>query len=75
MHIDDIYEEYPDKWVLVRVTKEDEIGEVVEGEVLFVSDDRDEMYKAIANVEGGSTVATLYTGEILSEGQSFAFKS
>ena len=73
MHIDDIYEEYPNQWVLIKVTKEDEIGEVEEGDVIFAGEDRDEMYKALENVADGEQIATLYTGEILEEGESFSF--
>ena len=64
---------YSNQWVLVRVTKENEIGELVEGEVLCASPDRDVVYRAIGKVEKGAKVATLFTGEVLPEGQSFSF--
>ncbi len=69
----EIFHHHPNQWVLVRVTKENEIGELVEGEVLCASPDRDVVYQAIGKVEKGAKVATLFTGEVLPEGQSFSF--
>ncbi|NTV30681.1 hypothetical protein HGA91_01705 [candidate division WWE3 bacterium] len=75
MTVNDVYEKYPDnKWVLLRVIKENqETHEIEEVEPLFVSDSRDEMYEKINNLPEGDHVMTLFTGPILKEGEAFAF--
>ena len=74
MTIEEIYEQYPDKWVLAKVLKENRLGEIAEAEPIKVSDDRDEIYDAMGAVADGEHVATLFTGEILEEGEAFAFE-
>jgi hypothetical protein len=73
MKLKEIYKKYPDQWVLVMVSKESQAGEVIEGEPIKASENRDEIYSAIGKVADGEHVATLYTGEILGKGQAFAF--
>ena len=75
MKIADVYSTYPEKkWVLAKVTKQNpETHEVEEIEPVLVSDDRNEVYDKISEMQPGSHVMTLYTGPILEEGEAFAF--
>lgn len=73
MTIKQIFKKYPDQWVLIRVTKTGTHQKVLEGEPIKISEDRDEVYKAIGTVPDGEHVATLFTGEILGKGEAFAF--
>ena len=74
MSIDELYEKHPDKWVLAKVLKEDRLGKATDVEIVMVSDDRDEVYEAIGAIPDGEHVATLFTGEVLEEGEAFAFE-
>lgn len=75
MKVQEIYEQYPDnKWVLVRVTKENqETHQIEEVEPILVSENRDEVYEKISEIKEGEHVMTLFTGSILKEGEAFAF--
>lgn len=69
--IETITREHKDEWVLVRVAKEDALGQPLEGEVIAHSKDRDEIYKAQEEVVGD--LAIFYTGEIPKKGYAVAF--
>jgi len=46
----DIKKEFKDQWVLIEVEKVDESFNVVEGEVLAHSKDKDEVYKKLLQI-------------------------
>jgi hypothetical protein len=73
MTIKEIYEQYPDQWLLVKVIKQDDDGKITEAEPICNSTKRDEVYEAIGTVRRGEHVATLFTGEIIKEGEAFSF--
>jgi hypothetical protein len=59
----EIKERYPQQWVLIAYTEEDEYLNVIRGEVLAYSPDRDEIYDYLPN-RNGKAVAIEYTGPI-----------
>lgn len=71
MKIEEVKEKYKDEWVLIKVLKTDELNRPIEGEVLFHSKNRDEVYAKMKEVKGHTY--TLYTGEIPKEGYAVAF--
>ena len=71
MRVDEIKKKYRDEWVLIRVTKVDEFGVPIEGEVLAHSKSRDEIYEKQRQIKGD--LAIIYTGEIPKEGYVVAF--
>lgn len=73
MKIDTIKQNYKDEWVLVSVTKEDQLNRPEEGTVLAHSRDRDEIYRRLKKLPKGFRVATMYTGQVPSKDMVFAF--
>lgn len=63
MEWDDIKETFKDEWVLVEVEKVDEHFNIVEGEVLAHSKDKDEIYKNLLEIKPKEFMIE-YTGEI-----------
>jgi len=73
MKIDEIKKKYKNQWVLIEVTKQDELNRPLEGDVMINSKDRDEIYDGLDGVEDNKHVATFYTGEIPKKGYAVAF--
>ena len=73
MTVKEMHTNHPDMWLLVTVTKENTKGEMIEGEILHSSKERDDVYEALEHVADGQHVAIIYTGEVLKEGEAFAF--
>jgi hypothetical protein len=71
MKITDIKEKYKNEWVAIRVLKVDESGVPVEGEVVYHSKSRDDVYERQRGLKGD--IAIMYTGEIPKEGYAVAF--
>lgn len=61
--LEEIQEKYPQQWVLIAYTEEDEYLNVIRGEVLAYSPDRDDIYDYLPN-RNGKAVAIEYTGPI-----------
>ena len=72
MHIEDIRKKYKDEWVLVEVTKVDELGNPMEGELIAHSRNRDDTYAAMKQTQARD-IAHFYTGEIPKKGYAVAF--
>lgn len=73
MKVEDVKRKYKDKWVLAEVLKEDRLNRVLEVKPLFISSNRDDVYKSLAKVKKGSHVATLFTGEVPPKGMTYTF--
>ena len=71
MKVEEIKKKYKDEWVLIRVTKVDEFGAPIEGEVIAHSKSRDEIYEKQRKIRGD--LAIIYTGEIPKEGYVVVF--
>lgn len=56
-------EQYPDQWLLVTTVETDDDMNLVRGEVLAHSVNRDEIYRRLLDVTG-KNVAIEYTGDI-----------
>jgi hypothetical protein len=63
LSLEEIYSLYPDEWVLIAYTELDEDLNVIRGEVLGHSPDRDLLYDNALSRKGKS-VAIEYTGSI-----------
>ena len=63
MTLAEIEKHYDSEWVLIGDPEYDKDGEVVRGNVVFHSKDRDEMYRKDCE-SGLRSAAYLYTGEI-----------
>jgi hypothetical protein len=61
--IEQMREQYPNEWLLVAFTELDDDLNLLQGEVLAHSCDRDDIYAAFDRREGKS-VAIEYTGKI-----------
>lgn len=72
MNIEEIKKKHKDEWVLVEVTKCDELGQPIEGKVIAHSKNRDDTYKAMKKFAEKRTYH-FYTGEIPKEGYAVAF--
>ena len=64
--IDQMYDRYPDQWLLVANTKTDENLELLEGEVIAHAHDCEQIYSAIARERKTRTgnLSIEYTGTI-----------
>lgn len=71
MNVEEIKKKHPDQWVLVRVLRKNELGQLIEGEIMAHSKNRDEIYEKMKNVKGHTY--TLYTGKIPKKGYAVAF--
>ena len=63
MKWDEIKEAFKDEWVLVQVEKVDESFNVIEGEVLAHSKDKDQVYQKLLQIRP-KQFSIEYTGEI-----------
>ena len=63
MKMEEIRKHYRDEWVLIEYTKLDDDLNVIEGEVIAHSPNKDEIYREIINTKG-KDVAIEYLGEI-----------
>jgi len=72
MKIEEIKEKYKNEWVLVEVTKTDEIGRPVEGNLIAHSNNRDDTYAAMRQAKA-KHIAHFYTGEIPKKGYAVSF--
>ena len=63
MKWDEIKEAFKDEWVLVQVEKVDESYNVIEGEVLAHSKDKDQVYQKLLQIRP-KQFSIEYTGEI-----------
>jgi hypothetical protein len=61
--LEEIQEKYPQQWVLIAYTEEDEYLNVIRGEVLAYSPNCDEIEDYLPN-RNGKAVAIEYTGPI-----------
>lgn len=59
----DIKRNFKDEWVLIEIEKVDETFNVVEGEVLAHSKDKDEVYRKLLEIRP-EKFSVEYTGEI-----------
>lgn len=73
MKIEEVKKQYKEEWILLKIIKEDDFGQPLEGNVLAHSPNRDDIYDALLKVKKGSRIATLFTGELLKEGYAAAF--
>lgn len=73
MKVSELRKKFKNKWVLAKVVKEDALNKPVDVKPLKVSDNRDEIYKALSGLKKGSHVATMYTGQIPPKGMTFTF--
>ena len=64
---------YKNKWLLVKIIKENRINQILEAKPLLVSDERQKIYEYLTKVKKGSHVATIYTGEAPKKGLVFTF--
>ncbi len=67
LSLDEIYDRYPDEWVLIAYTELDEDGTPLWGEVIAHSSDRDEVYDMLP-LRKDKAVAIEYTGPLVDEG-------
>lgn len=63
LSFEEIKKRYYGEWLLIAYTEMDEDMNVLQGEVLAHSPDRDEVYRAISS-RGGRAVALEYVGDI-----------
>jgi len=63
MRIEEIRNLYPDEWVLIEYSKLDDDLNVLEGDVIAHSADKEDIYRAQMKLQGRS-LAIEYVGEI-----------
>lgn len=73
MKLSELRRKFKNKWVLAEVVKEGKLQKLLDVKPIKASDERDEIYKALAKVKKGSHVATLYTGQVPPKGMTFTF--
>ncbi len=71
MKISDIMKKYKNEWILIKITKTNEKDEPVEGELIFHSKNRDEVYELQKKLKGYLYVT--YSGELPKKGFAVAF--
>jgi len=71
MDIEELKRKYKDEWLLIRVTATDEQDRAIEGEVLFHSNNRDEIYEAQKHLQDDLYIT--YSGELPKKGFAVAF--
>ena len=64
MTIEEIRSRYPREWVLIADTESDEDWNVIRGEVLVHSPDRDFVDKSLADLNHITSIAIEYTGPL-----------
>ncbi|OQX21707.1 MAG: hypothetical protein BWK75_02570 [Candidatus Altiarchaeales archaeon A3] len=70
--IEELQEKYKDMWLAVKVTKRDEKGNPVEGELVAKSKNHDEIWEKV-HINKDSTIYVAFTGEVLKKGYAAAF--
>ena len=64
MKLSDAQSKYKNKWLLFKVTKQDDHGQAVEGEVLEIADNRTQIYNKLSKTKKQSThYTTVFTGK------------
>ena len=71
MKIEEIKKRYKEEWLLIKVTKTDEKDQPVEGELLFHSKSRDEIYELQKKFKGDLYIT--YSGRLPRKGFAVAF--
>ena len=71
MNIEELKKRYKDEWLLIKITKTDKQDRPIEGEVLFHSKNRDEIYEAQKNLK--EYLYITYSGEMPKKGFAVAF--
>jgi hypothetical protein len=66
--LEELYKEFPDEWLLIRVTKTDRFNVPLEGEVLFHSPDRDEIAQYDDNHDLEGDILIYYSGDPVPKG-------
>ena len=64
MKIAEIKRKYKNKWVLLEVVKMSDVNQIEEANLIWASDNKDEVYERAKKVEEGKTIATFYTGRL-----------
>ena len=59
--LEEMWKKYPDRWLLIAAPELDENLNVVRGEVVIVSEDRDDIYNNL-HLRNGKSAAIEYTG-------------
>ena len=72
MNTEEIKKKYKDEWVLIEVTKVNELEQPVKGNVIAHSRNRDDTYEAMKQTKA-KDIAHFYTGEIPKKGYAVAF--
>lgn len=75
MKISALKKKFKDEWILAEVLQEDKLNRVVEVKPLVHDSDREVVYNALAKVEKGKHVTTIYTGKIPPKGMAYAFNA
>ena len=70
--VEEIKRKYRDGWVLVEVIEEDELGQLIDVELIAHSKSRDEIYDALMATKEKYTYQ-FYMGEISKRGYAVAF--
>ena len=60
--LEEIYEKYPEQWVLIAAPELDEEQNVIRGEVVLASEDRDDIYNNL-HLRNGKSIAIEHTGD------------
>jgi len=63
MKKEEIFKKYKDEWVLIECSKVDENFELIEGEPLYHSKDKDEVYRKLLETRPKDYTIE-YTGEV-----------
>ena len=63
MTMKEIEQQFDSEWVLIDKPESNEVQEVLSGEVIFHSKDRQEVHRKIMASEGLRDIAVLYIGE------------
>ncbi len=63
MKKEEIFKKYKDEWVLIECKEVNENFEVIEGEILYHSKDKDEVYKKLLEARP-KDYAIEYTGKV-----------
>ena len=72
MNIEEIKQKDKDEWLLIEVTKSDELGQPLEGNLIAHSKNRDDTYEAMTKTKAKHLYHT-YTGKIPTKGYAVAF--
>ncbi len=59
--LEEMYEQYPEQWLLIAGPELDEELNIISGEVVLASEDRDDIYDNL-HLRNGKSFAIEYTG-------------